>query len=89
MAGALSASLIAFNTGCLVGLPSSLIPQLEAEPDPRLRVGFEEASWIATLYLMAGLPACIVGGYLSAKVGGLELQTKVHTKVRKHGEGPY
>ena len=52
-----------------MGLPSSLIPQLETEPDPRLRVGFEEASWIATLYLIAGLPACIVGGCLSAKFG--------------------
>ena len=52
-----------------MGLPSSLIPQLETEPDPRLRVGFEEASWIATLYLMAGLPACILGGCLSAKFG--------------------
>ena len=52
-----------------MALPSSLIPQLEVEPDYRLRVGFEDASWIATLYLIAGLPACIVGGYLSAKFG--------------------
>ena len=69
IAGAVASSLIAFNTGCLAGLPSSLIPQLESETDSRFQIGFEEASWIATLYLIAGLPACIVGGYLSAKFG--------------------
>jgi len=69
LAGSFASSLIAFNTGCLVGLPSSLIPQLEAELDPRLHLNFEQASWIATLYLIAGLPACLVGGYLSAKYG--------------------
>ena len=35
MLGSLAASLSAFNTGCLVGMPSSLIPQLELERDPR------------------------------------------------------
>ena len=67
MLGSLAASLSAFNTGCLVGLPSSLIAQLETETDPRLRVTFSKASWLATLYLVAALPACLVGGYLSAR----------------------
>ena len=52
-----------------MGLPSSLIPQLETERDPRLRVSFSQASWLATLYLVAALPACLVGGCLSARFG--------------------
>ena len=52
-----------------MGLPSSLIPQLEMELDPRLRVSFSQASWLATLYLVAALPACLVGGCLSARFG--------------------
>ena len=36
-----------------------------------------------------GWPARLHRGRLSlCQGGGLELQTKVHTKVRKHGEGP-
>ena len=35
----------------------------------RLRVSFSQASWLATLYLVAALPACLVGGYLSARFG--------------------
>ena len=32
-------------------------------------MALQPASSLATLYLIAGLPACLVGGYLSAKYG--------------------
>ena len=35
----------------------------------RLRASFSQASWLATLYLVAALPACLVGGCLSARFG--------------------
>ena len=32
-------------------------------------MSFSSSSWLATLYLVAALPACLAGGYLSARFG--------------------
>jgi len=69
VAGALAASLLELNAGCLMGLPSILIPQLEEETNENLNLNFSEGSWIASVYLISNVPACLIGGYLSTLFG--------------------
>lgn len=63
---ALSGGLIAMSVGSSIALSSSLIPQVV---EYGLAKDFTEASWLATGYLYAGIPACLVGGFISDFAG--------------------
>merc|ERR1711970_710302 len=63
---ALSGGLIAMSVGSSIALPSSLIPQVV---EYGIAKDFAEASWLATGYLYAGIPACLVGGFISDIAG--------------------
>jgi len=55
--GVSMALMIAFN--------SIIISSLQEEQDPRLRITFEQASWIPSCWAFAGIVGCVLGGWLS------------------------
>jgi len=63
---AFSGGLMAMSVGSSIALSSSLIPQVVEE---EIAQDFAEASWLATGYLYAGIPACLIGGFISDLAG--------------------
>jgi len=55
--GVSMAAMIAFN--------SIIVSSLQEDQDPRLRITFEQASWIPSSWAFAGIGGCILGGWLS------------------------
>lgn len=56
------------NTGLIFGFSAVVIPQLQA-PSSSIPIDEEQSSWVASLASLSTPVGCILGGYLSDKIG--------------------